>query len=210
MYICQKRKYKYMSISNDLKDVLNLSLGLLGEDSITDYDTPDTEAAIKMKRYMDFSIVEVQRDYLWQELVTQSALLSSDEEYEYVMPDDCLRPLDVVGGDSLEIHPYFEDFNYKYELVGNVIKTYASDPELIYIKSELDPTQWSSEMEHCIALKLAINAGYLVTDNSAHIQRLEQKYEGLSLPKAKQLQSKKKTNATRFLKDNFINRRVRS
>lgn len=200
------------SISTDLKDVLNLSLGLLGEDAITDYDNPDSEAGIKMKRFMEFSINEVQRDYLWSELSTQIALVTSGVDYEYNLPADCLRPLGIrLNATSAEaLHPFFTKLEQSYVLEGGKLTTYASDPELFYIRSEVDPTKWSSEMEHCITLKLAVNAGLLVADNGGLVQMYEQKYEAMSLPRAKMLQSRKKTNVTKFIPEGFDNLATRN
>ena len=199
------------SISTDLKDVLNLSLGLLGEDAITDYDNPDSEAGIKMKRFMEFSINEVQRDYLWSELSTQTALLSSDVDYEYDLPTDCLRPLGIrLNTVGVELHPFFSNIEQSYILEGGKLTTYATEPELFYIRSEIDPTKWSSEMEHCITLKLAINSGLLVCDNGGLVQMYEQKYEAMSLPRAKMLQSRKKTNVTKFIPEGFDNLATRN
>lgn len=200
------------SFSTDLKDVLNTSLGLLGEDEVTDYDSPDTEAGIKMRRFVDFSIREVQRDYLWVELGTKSTLTptSGGEDYEYDLPSDCLRPLAIrYPSGSIQGHPYFNDLKPTYYLEGSSLFTTAESPELFYIRHEDDPTLWSSELENCIILKLAINSGYLITDNASLIQMYEQKFEALNLPKAKQLQSRKKTNTIKYIPDGFVNIQTR-
>lgn len=193
--------------SDDLLDVLNLSLGLLGEIAVTSYDDPDTEAGKKAKRFIEFTIDEVQRDYIFQELITVDTLSSAGESYHYAIPDDCLRPMGIrlsSYGDP-DLHPLLQATGSTYQVEGNEIITTSSNPELLYIKRNDDPTKWSSELEQLIVLKLAVNAGYLITDNTQLIQMLEAKYENLALPKAKQLQSKYKRKPAKYMPTGFEN-----
>ena len=60
--------------SNDLLDVMNQALALLGADPDTSYDTPDTVAGVKLKPFLPRAIDEIQRGYFWKELLTQNPL----------------------------------------------------------------------------------------------------------------------------------------
>lgn len=197
------------SRSNNLLDVLNLVLAKLGEIEDSSYENPDTDAGKKVKRILPSAIDEVQREYLWSELITSAPLLSTDTEYEYEIPADSLRPLDIIFPE-LPIHPYLESYSGAYELKGNKVITMSADPILEYIKRSDDPTEWSSELEDCIVLNAAINSGYLVTDNSSLINSYTQKYESLNLPRAKTLQAKKNTNVAKHLPANFRRLRARN
>lgn len=197
--------------STSLLDVLNQSLALLGADADTSYDTPDTEAGLKMKPFIPRAIDEIQRAYFWQELLTQEVLvLIVDETNKYAIPDSCLRPIGIKLDAEIEQQlPYLGKRLLKYEVIGNVVTSFAEEPELFFIRRDDDPTKWSSELDDCICLASAVNAGFSITDNAPLIQMRQTQLETLVLPKARQLQSKYKTNVAKMLPRGFSQLAVR-
>lgn len=194
-------------------DVLNLALGLLGENPVNSFDPdgatiPETEAGEKMARFYKESRDEVQSSYYWQELVTTSTLsvasTSQDDlgRYLYDLPTDTLRPIGVLDGSttaqSSTIYSIFQpqDSNVRYFIRGNQVVTYGSGADifLTYIKREADPSQWSAELLRSIYYNLAAVSAQAVTQNVDIARNVLEKYEVLVRPFAQMLQTKYKTN----------------
>jgi len=200
--------------STSLLDILNLSLGFLGVDEVTDYDTPNSTAADKCKRFMLLAIDKIQRDYIWKELLTTETLVAVvDEPLNYTIPSDCLRPM----GAKLPLPSTPETWigasvDLKYDVVGqDLVLNYETtdDVEMFFVRRDDDPTKWSSELEESIALCVAMRACFLVTDNQNLMQQLTGDLLSLTLPKARELQSKYAKNYAKLLPSGFSNLQAR-
>lgn len=199
--------------STSLLDVLNIALGMLGVDQVYDYNTTNSTAADKAKRFMLLSIDKMQRDYLWKELQTTQVLDKViGDDYAYVIPYNCLRPMGAKIDMGAPVTWLGAQQQMQYEVEGQELKvTFNTDEpvELFFIRREDDPTKWSSELEECVALCVAMRACFLVTDNQALLDQLRGDLLQLTLPKARELQSKYARNYNRQLPSGFSNLRTR-
>lgn len=199
--------------STSLLDVLNIALGMLGVDQVYDYNTTNSTAADKAKRFMLLSIDKMQRDYLWKELQTTQVLDKViGDDYAYVIPYNCLRPMGAKVDFGQPTTWLGAQQQMQYEVEGQELKvTFNTDEpvELFFIRREDDPTKWSSELEECVALCVAMRACFLVTDNQALLDQLRGDLLQLTLPKARELQSKYARNYNRQLPSGFSNLRTR-
>lgn len=186
---------------------------MLGVDQVYDYNTTNSTAADKAKRFMLLSIDKMQRDYLWKELQTTQVLDKViGDDYAYVIPYNCLRPMGAKVDFGQPTTWLGAQQQMQYEVEGQELKvTFNTDEpvELFFIRREDDPTKWSSELEECVALCVAMRACFLVTDNQALLDQLRGDLLQLTLPKARELQSKYARNYNRQLPSGFSNLRTR-
>ena len=197
--------------SNDLLDVMNQALALLGADPDTSYDNPDTAGGVKLKPFLPRAIDEIQRGYFWKELLTQNPLTAVvGEEGRYDIPADCLRPIGIKLDPTVtQENPRYAGLMLKYEIVGQEVRTIATDPELFYIRREDDPTKWSSELDDAVCLAAAVNSGFTITDNAPLVQMRQTQLEQLVLPRARLLQSKYATNLAKYVPRGFSQLNIR-
>ena len=192
----------------DLKDVLNFSLGLLGQQQVTTISpAPDTKAGIKLLTYLYVCIDAVQRDFFWHELITSALITANpvdhyDGRKRYALPDDCLRPLGVrlEGAGGLPETAYTRlvahESESHYDVEANFLITSAESVNVVYIKRSDDPTEWTSELLDCVYHSLAAKGGQYVTQDAEVVKNALQAYEIMIKPHAKRLQSKYKSTET--------------
>jgi hypothetical protein len=201
--------------STSLHDILNIALAFLGVDEVDDYDITDSTAADKAKRFMLLSIDKMQRDYIWKELLTTVELVPVFETPRfYQIPTDCLRPM----GASIDLATYTPTTTYaalhnlRFDVIGQELETnYETDSpvNMFYVRRDDNPTKWSSELEECVALCVAMRACFLVTDNPNLLGQLQTDLLALTLPKARELQSKYARNYSTYLPSGFSNLQAR-
>jgi hypothetical protein len=187
-----------------LTDVTNRALGLLGEDPITDYAAPDTDAGVKVKPWVLETIDEVQSSFLWQEIFTSTSISKDatdahDGRQRYALPANCLRPLgfrnSLTGLAETVLTHSLRAAGNAYDVEGNYLLTSGGDTiDLVYNKREDDPTKWTAELGRCIYHAIAVNAGQSVTSDSRIVMNILEKYEKLVRPRARLLQSRYKSN----------------
>jgi hypothetical protein len=192
--------------ATNITEVANEVLGLLGEDPVTDITValPDTKAGIKLKVHLYTSIDEVQRSFYWQELTTPETIAADatdhyDGRKRYALPANCLRPIGVRFNDSEPLpettySKLMEKSDDFYGVEGNFLITSAESVDILYIRREDNPTEWTSELQGCIVHAAAVNAGQSITGDPQIVSNVLQKYEQLVKPHAKRLQSIYKTN----------------
>jgi len=78
---------------------------------------------------------------------------TSEWDYVYDLPDDCLKPLKIL--DEL----WEEDTEYEWKREGSLIYCNIEDAALKYTKKETDPANYSSALTEAIAYRL----GWLVS-----------------------------------------------
>jgi hypothetical protein len=168
-----------------------------------------------VKRFIPMSIDKMQRNYTWKELLTDATLSPVvDKPRHYSLPADCLRPLGArldLSGEETQTW-IGSTVDLKYEIIGQeIVVNYESDEplDLHYVRRDDDPTKWSSELEECICLCIAMRACFLVTDNQNLLQQLQQDLLALTLPKSRELQSKYASSSSKHLPSGFSNLRAR-
>ena len=198
-------------------DVLNVSLGLLGEVRVNSFDpvvglVPETTAGEKMSVFYEEVIDEIQQSYFWQELVTTVTLtpeVANDkygrEVYDLSGITDLLRPMGVIATSvnatavvesqaltRFQRHP--QDSNIRYTIAGDQLFTTADSIEFSYVKREADPAEWSTELGRSIYYNLAVMSAHTVTNDMNVINMLFSKYENLIKPSQELLQTNYKSN----------------
>ena len=162
----------------------------------------------------DAEIDKMQRDYIWKELLTTETLVGVvGHPFNYSIPTDCLRPMgakmpvpdtpETWIGASIEL---------TYDVVGqDLVLSYETteDLDLFFVRRDDDPTKWSSELEESVALCVAMRACFLVTDNQNLMQQLTGDLLSLTLPKARELQSRYSKNYAKLLPSGFSNLQAR-
>lgn len=200
--------------STTITDIANLALSLLGEDAVADIASPETEAGEKLSRWLYQAIDEVESEYLWRELQTHAADVTADatDHYDgrkrYALPTDCLRPLGFkITDDSSALNPLVRQIggydDLQYEVCGDFLVTNMdSTIDIIYVKRSDTPTEWTPELERCVAYNAAIKAGQNITSDFGIVKNLIVYYQTRIEPKARRLQSKYKGNK-KFLPRNY-------
>lgn len=202
--------------STSLLDIANKALGLLGEDSLTSIDPPDTEAGRKLMLFFYDSIDEVQSSFYWHELieVVKVSDLDTNDDDLPLLPEDCLRPIHVSEGAFEDLPPttftrLLEQTSYRYRVEAGALITPATDANLYYIRRSDDPEEWTAELQRCVYHCAAVNASQLITQDSNIGRNILEKYEALVQPRARNLQSKYKNSGVKY-PQRFNNNRIRA
>lgn len=208
-------------------DVLNLALGLLGENAVNSYDpdsgiVPETEAGQKVAGFYNESVDEVMSGYYWQELIDSTEINVADGQDAYGRDyfnlssiPDLLIPIGVIaktvnGTVVSNSQPYQKfsrqpyDSNIRYSVYSDRIYTHADEIIVSYIKRKNDPSDWSPELLRVIYHNLAINASFLVTNSVDLSQVLLNRFEVLVKPNATGLQKKFVTNDPQVISRNGL------
>lgn len=133
-------------------DIVNSALVLLGQDVLTSLSADNRKARICAQR-IDKAIRAVLRAYPWNCAIKRGSLaaLSSTPAYgytyEYQLPTDCLRVLEIQ-----------DDPEFKIE--GRKILTDASAPLRYAYLCEADPSEFDSLVEEAVAARLAADIAY--------------------------------------------------
>lgn len=203
------------SVSSPL-DVLNLALGLIGEDPVSSFnpDTgvlPESKAGQKLSTFYKEAVDEVQSTYYWQELLATATLTTPTADaygrniFDFSGETGLLVPIGVIAktigatnvlttqvASRFSRQPY--DSNVRFSIQGNTVLTHADEILLSYIKRESDPAKWSAELLRMTYYNLAINGSFLVVNDINLSNNLLQKFEMLVKPNAINLQRSTATN----------------
>lgn len=191
--------------ADTILDVLNLTLNTLGQDGCNSFNPdlgvfPETVAGQKVAQVILKSVSDVQRTYIWQELIA-TATLSADgvDQFNglnrFPLPDDCVRPIGAKQN-IYSTHPYL-DRGGVYTIEGNYLLFSADEILLKYIKESFDPLEWTGELLESIVLKTACDSALNVTGDPKLKMYLNEEYKAIT-KKAKNLQSKYKRNLKKF------------
>ena len=201
------------SRASSLLDVVNQTLYLLGQDPITDFANPDTDAGAKVKAMLYEAIDEAQQSFFWQELnIVEEITVDPGLHYtglnRFALPDDCLRPLGAKtvadGGPDTGLEWVLQNQGPGYSIDGNYIVTSSDTMHLLYTKRQDDPAQWTPELMRVTYTLLASNCALYVTGSPEVSSNLFAKYEQFTKPFAKRLQSKY-MNADQWMPKGFSN-----
>jgi len=87
----------------------------------------------------------------------------TDYDYQYVLPEDCLRILDVEDSTQFKREGYFLYCDTEY-------------PTVRYVKMSTDPDEWDNFIQTAISLRLAMMICEGVTGSASMAQVLQQEY----------------------------------
>lgn len=143
-------------------EIANRALTKLGAARIISFGDDNKQARAVQSMFAIVRDAEL-RAHVWSFSVKRAslaALVSTPDwgfEYEYELPSDCLRLLqvnDFFQGPSMD--DYRNQSTAEYMLEGNKILTdYTAPLKIRYIKREQDTAQWDSTFVEAIACRLA-------------------------------------------------------
>lgn len=164
--------------------ISNLALTILGADRITSIDD-NSENARRLNTIYDYCVDDVLRAHPWNFAIQRQllALLATtpifEYSYEFQLPGDCLRPIEISDGTSI-----ITDFKVE----GRKILCDNSSIYIKYISRITDPNQYTSQFIFVLSSRLAAEIAYAVTNNKSTANQIFELY-------AARLQQAKGTDA---------------
>jgi len=171
--------------------IANMALTILGADRITSLED-NNENARRLTAIYDYCVEDVLRAHPWNFAITrqQLARLSSTPifgyTYEFQLPGDCMRVIEVNNGS-------FVITNYKIE--GRKILTDYDTLYIKYLGNVTDPNQYTSQFIMLLSTRLAAELAYAITNNKANAEHVASLYqERLRMAKATDAQESDSVN----------------
>lgn len=152
--------------------ISNLALTVLGADRITSL-SDNTENARRITAIYDSCLEDVLRAHPWNFAITRiklSLLVSTPAfgyDYEFQLPSDCLRVIEV--SDSINLITEFKIEGRK--LLSNYDSIYIK-----YIANITDPNQYTSQFIFVLSSRIAAEIAYAITNNKANAELITQMY----------------------------------
>lgn len=158
--------------------ICNLALGKLGAGSIIAMDEESTEARVSRLHYAQ-TRDEVLRSHPWNFAIKAEVLVLNTDSppfgwtYEYELPADCLRVLEMNGWD-LSKRPG------NWEIQGRKLMTHSAIANVRYIQRIVDCNQFDSIFVEALALKLASKIAMPLNGSTGMSGDLLTQYEKLT------------------------------
>ena len=171
--------------------IANLALTSLGADRIVSF-TEDSENARRINAIFDYCLDDVLRSHPWnfaiqrQQLAKLVSVPAFGYSYEYLLPGDALRVIEVSDGVNLILDFKIENRKLLTDYDGIFIK---------YIGTITDPTQYTSQFVMVLSSRLAAELAYAITNNKATAEMSFQIYtQRLQVAKEADAQESDSTN----------------
>jgi hypothetical protein len=152
----------------------NMALVKLGKARLTDVTTDTTEEAVVARLFFDEMRDQILDEGPWTFSIKRSQLgqLASTPEFEYdyefQLPTDCLRVLEVNETTSGAID---------YKIEGRKLLTNDTAMEIQYISQVTDVSQWSASFKRAFIARMAAEMSYHFRSDKDHTRLLFQQYE---------------------------------
>ena len=173
-----------MPTATTKEDICNLALDLLTENTfVSSIGTPVTKIEVVCQRWYDVTRRDLLRRFVWNFAKTRTQLpLSSSEPdfgYEniYPLPNDFIRLL-YIGSEKVALS------ELDYEIEGKNLLANAGDESSLnigYIKDETLVGNFDSCFITLLAVQLAKNMAYKVTNKNSVVKRLDEMLVKLEL-----------------------------
>ena len=150
--------------------ICNSALNQLGASSITALTENSKNARICNERYETIRDA-VYRSHPWNCLVKRVQLAQDSDTpawgftYQYTLPSDCLRVLQI------------KDYNSDYKIEGRKLLIEQSSVYLIYLAIETDVNQLDILLRETISAALAQDIAYAITSNLQVAKLMAEKYQ---------------------------------
>jgi hypothetical protein len=150
--------------------ICNSALNQLGASSITALTENSKNARICNERYETIRDA-VYRSHPWNCLVKRVQLAQDSDTpawgftYQYTLPSDCLRVLQI------------KDYNSDYKIEGRKLLIEESEVYLIYLAIETDVNQLDILLRETISAALAQDISYAITSNLQVAKLMAEKYQ---------------------------------
>ena len=161
-------------------NIVNLALIRLGATTISTM-TESTRNAQAAEAIYDLIRQELLREHAWNFATKRQDLNEADDyddistqwDYAYDLPDDCLRALLVN-----------DDKSVAFEVTDDGLLCNDDEVELKYIKDEDDPTKFSTEFVNLLAMRMAAELAMPITGSVKKATSMWQLY-GMFLANSK-------------------------
>lgn len=165
-------------------DIVNLSLAKLGASLISRLGDDSLPASHFGDLLYQPTLERVLRDFPWSLATKESTLAllpvkeTTNWDYTYALPRDCVRVLELVSGN--ENIP-----NEMFSKTGNRLHADIEDVVLKYVSSDVDPVIFDPDFREALVTILAAELANPIIQDPLKAQALMQEYTSISLPKAK-------------------------
>lgn len=171
--------------------IANLALAKVGSEAaqITSL-TQDSKEANLCNKFYEPAKREVLRMHTWNcakkrsELAKLTSTPDSGWKYEYALPADCVRPLELHASSSSD-RTYIENIEWAVE--GRKIRTNADGVWLLYIKNTDDPSEMDDLFIKAFYTNLAVKLAYPLTEDRQLTGFLMEELESVILPEARRI-----------------------
>lgn len=167
-------------------DIANLALGHLGEARITSLEE-DTIAGRACSLHYSAARDQVLRSHRWnfaQRRITLSRLADAPEfgwSYQYELPADCLRVLEVNGSEAGDV------ISDEYIIEGRLILTDADAVRLVYTRRITAVCDFDALFIDALAVKLAVVLSETIRGTTSKTADLAGMYERVTAPLARRV-----------------------
>jgi len=177
--------------------ISNLALTILGADRITSL-ADNNENARRLTAIYEYCLEDVLRAHPWnfcllrQKLARLTTTPVYGYDYEFQLPSNCLRVIEVSDGTNVRTD---------FKIEGRKL---MFDDDAVYIKfiqTVTDPNQYTSQFIMVFSARLATELAYAITNNKANAELVMQIYMD-RLQKAKETDSQE-SNSVNVIDDDL-------
>jgi len=153
--------------------ISNLALTILGADRITSLED-NSENARRLTAIYDYCAEDVLRLHPWnfaiqrQQLAQLSTTPTFEYDYEYQLPSNCLRIIEVSDGDNIITD---------YKIEGKKLLANDTSVYLKFIYNVTDPNQYTSQFIMVLSARLAAELAYAISNNKANAELIMNIYK---------------------------------
>ena len=184
--------------------ICNRALDYLGQKPITSLEDGSASAGILNRMYEGTRNL-VLRSYPWNcatARATLAALTTTPDwefDYEYQLPDDCLRVLEFKDAIT---------YNIKWRIEGRKLRTTEAGPVYIrYLREITDPAEFDPMLADAIAARLAADCAISITGEASKRQLSLQFYD-MVLKEARRIDSREQSQDEAVVADTWLTSRL--
>jgi len=178
--------------------VCNLALAEVGDEAAQITSLPATAGSEYSKeanlcsKFYEPSLHEVLRMHTWNcakrraKLARLSTTPVSGWAYEFQLPADCARPLEVTSSNTTE---RAIQFNTEWVIEGRTVRSNKEDLWILYIQNMADLTAADSLFVKVLYTTLATKLVYPLTENRNLAKDIRSELENVVLPDARRVNS---------------------
>lgn len=173
--------------------IANMALAKIGDEAsqITSF-TEDSKEANLVNKFYEPSLREVLRMHEWKCAMTRAELAQDTStpvfgwDYQYSLPADCVRPLQLFRTSSSE---RFVKEKVEWRVEGRKVLTNYDQVWMLYVKYLTDPNQMDELFIRCLYTQLAIKLAYPLTEDRQLVALLEDEMANVIMPEARRVNS---------------------
>ena len=193
-------------------DICNAALIKLAQEPIEDISNDEKNARLCKARYQTI-VDQVLRDSLWSFAIKRQVLPKKSESLAYGDGDIYALPQDSVRVVRIGRYPGSSGHTREYyKIEGNDLIIFGlsgDQANLMYISNDISEAMFDASFKEAVALKLAVELCYAITQSTSLKNQLLQEYEQITLPASKSINSQE-VSPDAFAFDTFLNARQRN